>query len=225
MNRKSKFILKIWDSFGESILGLLKPHFVKGSKQFEIVEALIRTHDGIIRQEDYKKKIGNIISRLDEDNPEPVNMIDYIRPNVNESVFTATNIAKVNTQGIEFDANYNFMMSGFSQNLSIGYTYLNDDILDQNKDLSRYSLNTLKHQFITRFTSRFFKNISQNIIYKHAERSNGQSYNVWDASLIVNFNAFDFTITANNIFDANYIEAGFVPMPPSNVLFGLRYSF
>jgi iron complex outermembrane receptor protein len=48
---------------------------------------------------------------------------------------------------------------------------------------------------------------------------------VWDASLIVNFNAFDFTITANNIFDANYVEAGFVPMPPSNVLFGLRYSF
>ncbi|MGC6284428.1 MAG: TonB-dependent receptor [Polaribacter sp.] len=153
------------------------------------------------------------------------NLIDYIRPNVNESIFTATNIAKVNTKGVEFDANYNFMMSGFSQNLSIGYTYLNDDILDQNKDLSRYSLNTLKHQFITRFASRFFKNVTQNIIYKHAERSNGQSYNVWDASLIVNFNAFDFTITANNIFDANYVEAGFVPMPPSNVLFGLRYSF
>lgn len=153
------------------------------------------------------------------------NLIDYIRPNVNQSVFTATNIAKVNTQGIEFDANYNFMMAGFSQNLSIGYTYLNDDILDQNKDLSRYSLNTLKHQFVTRFTSRFFKNVTQNMIYRHSERSTGQSYNVWDASLIVNVNAFDFTITANNIFDANYIEAGFVPMPPSNVLFGLRYSF
>lgn len=153
------------------------------------------------------------------------NLIDYIRPNTNQSVFSATNIAKVNTHGIEFDSNYNFTMSGYTQSISIGYTYLNDDILDQNKDLSRYSLNTLKHQFIARWSSKLFRNISHNIIYKHAERSNGQSYNVWDASIIVDLNAFDFTITANNIFNADYIEAGFVPMPPSNILFGLRYSF
>ena len=70
-----------------------------------------------------------------------------------------------------------------------------------------------------------FKNVSQNIIYKHAERTDGQSYNVWDASIIFNFNKFDFTITANNIFNAEFIETGFVPMPESNVLFGLRYSF
>ena len=64
-------------------------------------------------------------------------------------------------------------------------------ILDQNKDLSRYSLNTLRHQFITRFTSKLFKNVSQNIIYKHGERTNGQIFNVWDASLIVNLKQFD----------------------------------
>jgi iron complex outermembrane receptor protein len=109
--------------------------------------------------------------------------------------------------------------------VTFGYTYLNDDILDQNKDLSRYSLNTLKHQFITRLTSKLFKNVSQNIIYKHAERAIGASYYVWDASIIVDFNKFIFTVTANNIFDAVYIESGFVPMPSSSVLFGLRYSF
>ena len=74
-------------------------------------------------------------------------------------------------------------------------------------------------------TSQLFKNVSQNIIYKHAERTVGTSYNVWDASLIVDFNKITFTATANNIFDADYIESGFVPMPPSNVLFGLRYAF
>ena len=35
----------------------------------------------------------------------------------------------------------------------------------------------------------------------------------------------EFTATASNIFDADYIETGFTPMPPSNVLFGMRFNF
>ena len=74
-------------------------------------------------------------------------------------------------------------------------------------------------------TSQWFKNVRQNIIFKHAERTVGTSYNVWDASLLVDVNKFTFTLIANNIFNADYIESGFVPMPTSNVLLGLRYGF
>jgi iron complex outermembrane receptor protein len=158
-------------------------------------------------------------------NRDSEDLIDYVRQNTSINIFTAANIAEVSTQGIEFESAYNFKMNNYNQTITFGYTYLNDDILDQNKDLSRYSLNTLKHQLITRFTSQLFKNIRQNIIYKHAERTVGTSYNVWDASLIVDFNKFTFSLTANNIFNAEYIESGFVQMPPSNVLFGLRYGF
>jgi len=158
-------------------------------------------------------------------NRDSEDLIDYIRPNTGVSVFTAANIAEVNTQGVELETAYNFKVKNYNQTFAFGYTYLNDDILDQNKDLSRYSLNTLKHQFITRYSSQFFKNIRQNIIYKHSERTIGTSYNVWDASVIIDFNKFSFTLTANNIFNADYIESGFVPMPPSNVLFGFRYAF
>ena len=151
------------------------------------------------------------------------NLIDFIRPDLT-SKYEATNIAKVNTKGFELNTDYRFKLNEFNQTLSFGYNYLNDDILDQNKDLSRYSLNTLKHQFITRFESKLFKNVRQNIIYKHAERTIGTSYNVWDASVIVAVNKFNFTVTANNIFNAEYIESGFVPMPTSSLLFGLRYN-
>jgi len=151
------------------------------------------------------------------------NLIDFIRPDVT-SKYEATNIAKVNTKGFELNTETRFKLNEFNQTLSFGYNYLNDDILDQNKDLSRYSLNTLKHQFITRFESKLFKNVRQNIIYKHAERTIGTSYNVWDASVIVAVNAFNLTVTANNIFNADYIESGYVPMPPSSLLFGLRYN-
>ncbi len=158
-------------------------------------------------------------------NRDATNLIDYIRQNTTDSKYIASNITKVNTKGFEVNADYRFKINEFNQTLSFGYNFLNDDILDQNKELSRYSLNTLKHQFITRFTSKLFKNVRQNIIYKHAERAIGTSYNVWDASVIVDFNKFIFTVTANNIFDTAYIESGFVPMPSSSILFGLRYSF
>ena len=158
-------------------------------------------------------------------NRNATNLIDFVKPDVTATKFVATNLAEVNTKGFEFNTDYHFKIKEFKQTLSFSYNFLDDNILDQNKDLSRYSLNTLKHQFITRFASKLFKNVRQNIIYKHAERTVGTSYNVWDASVIVDVNKLSFTLTANNIFNADYIESGFVPMPPSNVLFGLRYNF
>ena len=153
------------------------------------------------------------------------NIIDFVRQDASQTKFIATNIAQVYTQGFEFDANYTFKIKEFNQSLAFGYTFLEDDINDQNRSLSRYRLNTLKHHFTTRFSSQLLKNVRQNIIYKYADRSDGTSYNVWDASIIVDVQKFSFTVTANNIFDADYIESGFLPMPPSNVLFGLRYNF
>ena len=158
-------------------------------------------------------------------NRDAKDLIDYIRPNVSSGIFTAINITEVNTKGLEFDASYNFKLKSFTQTLAFGYAYLDDNILDQNEDLSRYSLNTLRHQYTTKFSSQLFKNVRQNIIYKYAERTTGQTYNVWDASLLVKVKAAEFSITASNIFNADYIETGFVPMPPSNVLFGVRYNF
>ncbi|MGB0982087.1 MAG: TonB-dependent receptor [Winogradskyella sp.] len=158
-------------------------------------------------------------------NRDAKNLIDYIRPNTTETVYTATNITEVNTKGLEFDAAYNFKLKTFNQTLAFGYAFLDDTILEQNEALSRYSLNTLKHQYTTRLSTQLFKNLRQNIIYKYAERTTGQTYNVWDASLIYKLKQLELTVTANNIFDADYIESGFTPMPPSNVLFGLRYSF
>jgi iron complex outermembrane receptor protein len=172
-----------------------------------------------------KYNSGRFTSSVAIFNRDATNLIDYIRQNTTDAKFTAANIAKVNTKGFEVNTDYRFKIKEFNQTLSFGYNYLNDDILDQNKDLSRYSLNTLKHQFITRFSSKLLKNVRQNMIYKHAERSVGNSYNVWDASIIVDFNTFDFTVTANNIFNADYIESGFVPMPSSNLLVGLQYNF
>ena len=186
--------------------------------------ANLKPEEAFAQEIGLKFNSGRFTSSVAIFNRDATNLIDYIRQNTADSKFTATNIAKVNTKGFEVNTDYHFKINEFNQTLSFGYNFLNDDILEQNKDLSRYSLNTLKHQFITRFESKLFKNIRQNLIYKHAERTTGSSYNVWDASLIVAVNKFNFTVTANNIFNAEYIESGFVPMPTSSLLFGLRYN-
>ena len=185
--------------------------------------ANLKPEEAFAQEIGLKFNSGSFTSSVAIFNRDADNLIDFIRPDVT-SKYEATNIAKVNTKGFELNTDYRFKLNEFNQTLSFGYNYLNDDILDQNKDLSRYSLNTLKHQFITRFESKLFKNVRQNIIYKHAERTIGTSYNVWDASVIVAVNKFNFTVTANNIFNAEYIESGFVPMPTSILLFGLRYN-
>ena len=189
-----------------------------------IGNANLKPEEAFSQEIGLKYNSGKYTSSIAIFNRDASNLIDFIRPDVN-SKYEATNITKVNTQGVEFEGAYNFKLNSFNQTVTFGYSYLNDDILAQNKELSRYSLNTLKHQFTTRFSSQFFKNIRQNIIYKHAERTVGTSYNVWDASVIVDFDPISFTVTANNIFDAEYIEAGFVPMPPSSLLVGMRFRF
>lgn len=150
-------------------------------------------------------------------------LIDYVKENEADQ-FMATNLIGLETKGFEVNTSYNFKLGNMLQNLSAGYTFIEDEVGDLNIPFSRYSINSLKHHFTSRLNTQLSKNINFNVIYKHAERTSGLSYNVWDASAIINLKQFEFTITAANIFDADYIETGFVPMPPSNVLFGLRYN-
>ena len=107
----------------------------------------------------------------------------------------------------------------------MGYTYIEDEVGDLNINFSRYSINSLKHHVTSRLSTQLVKNINFNVIYKHAERTSGMSYNVWDASMVIAVKQFEFTLTAANMFNEDYIETGFVPMPPSNVLFGMQYRF
>lgn len=152
------------------------------------------------------------------------NLIDYVKE-TEADLFQATNIAEMNTKGFEVSANYLFKMGVFQQNLYSSYSFLEDDVKDVQANFSRYSINSLKHHFTSRLSTQFFKNLTQNMIYKYAERATGECYNVVDASLILTVKAFEVSLLANNIFNAEYTETNLVPMPKGNVLFGLTYRF
>jgi len=152
------------------------------------------------------------------------NLIDYVKENETDR-FMATNLRDLYTKGFEVNTSYNFKVNNLNQNFSLGYTFIEDEVGDLNINFSRYSINSLKHHVTSRLSTQLVKNINFNVIYKHAERTSGMSYNVWDASMVIAVKQFEFTLTAANMFNEDYIETGFVPMPPSNVLFGMQYRF
>ncbi|MGY0391403.1 TonB-dependent receptor plug domain-containing protein [Bizionia sp. KMM 8389] len=151
-------------------------------------------------------------------------LIDYIKTNESDP-WQATNIAELNTIGFEANTSYSVFLANFMQNISLGYTYLDEDLKDVSANYSRYSVNSLKHQFVATFKSQFFKNLSQSIVYRYAQRTVGESYNVYDAQVNYQYKAFDFSVTANNIFQANYTETNLVPAVKGLVVFGLKYRF
>jgi iron complex outermembrane receptor protein len=180
--------------------------------------------EAIAEELGFKYNTGNFTASLAVFNRDSKKVIDYVKENADD-LWEATNIRELNTQGFEAMANYDFKIGAFPQSLYTSYAFLEDDVKDLEANFSRYSINSLKHHFTTRLSTRFFKNISQNIVYKYAERASGESYAVVDASVNMNINSLEFGFVANNIFNAEYTETNLVPMPKGNVLFSLKYTF
>ena len=152
------------------------------------------------------------------------NLIDYVKANANDK-WQATNIQDLNSFGFELNGSFRYKVKEFTQNLSFGYTYLDENLASVNATFSRYSINSLKHHFTTTYRSQFFQNVSQSIVYKFSERATGESYGIVDLMLSLKVNSFDVSLIGNNIFDTVYTETNLVPMPTSNFLLDLKYNF
>jgi iron complex outermembrane receptor protein len=170
----------------------------------------------------FKKSTFNLTLSLF--NRDSKNLIDFIKTTEDEP-FQATNIRSLNTKGFETSVDYGFSMLTFDQKINFGYTFIEDKIKELDLPYSRYAINSLKHQFIANFKSQLIKNFSQTILYKYAVRNAGDDYGVMDISLNYQNHNFDISMSANNIFNAEYTETNLVPMPKGNLLFGVTYKF
>ena len=152
------------------------------------------------------------------------NLIDYTRENEDDK-WEATNLKSLNSTGAELNLSSHFKSGLYTQNISLGYTYLDENLNDVKAAYSKYVINSLTHHFTATVRSQFMKNVSQSIIYKFAERSSGTSYSVVDVQATFAVSDLELSIIGNNIFNAEYNETGLVPMPKGNVLAGIKYSF
>ena len=153
------------------------------------------------------------------------NLIDYVRVNASDVVFSPQNIQDVNTKGIETQFDYSFKLNNLNQKINVGYTFLDDEIKKTAAVESRYSINSLKHQMVGSYQMQWFENFTNSIAYRYMERTSGASYTVVDLSATYNWNDVELSVYANNIFNTEYSESSLIPMPKGNLLFGLKYTF
>lgn len=152
------------------------------------------------------------------------NLIDYVRENTTDA-WQAQNIQGVNTKGYETQVDYLFTINKLPQKIQLGYSYLDNDVKTSEANFSQYSINSMKHQFTSSLQFNIFKGFNTTFAYRYVERTAGMSYNVYDVNVSYRIKAFELSMFANNIFNAEYIESGMIPMPKGNVLFGMKYLF
>ena len=151
-------------------------------------------------------------------------LIDYVKMQ-NTDPWQPQNIQDVTTKGFETQLDYTFAINSFNQKLQLGYSFIEDQVKQSSYNFSQYSVNSMKHQVVGSYYMQSLKNFTNSILYRYSERTNGDSYSVVDLGAAYTLKAFEFSLFANNIFNAEYTETNFVPMPKGNLLFGIRYNF
>jgi iron complex outermembrane receptor protein len=151
-------------------------------------------------------------------------IIDYVRNNEAEP-WQANNIREITTNGFELNMSYKFYLGAFRpQCINIGYSNINDDLLETDFTFSRYALNSLKNQITATYMFQIRDFISSTLTFKNSERLNNESYTVIDFRSSNIYEKFTLSIILNNILDEDYTETNLVPMPGFNSLVGIKYS-
>ncbi len=151
-------------------------------------------------------------------------IIDYVRNNEAEP-WQASNIREINTSGFELNIGYKFYLGSFRmQTINIGYSNIDDELLETDFAFSRYALNSLKNQITGTYTFEINEKIYSTVAYKNAERSGEEKYTVIDFRTSYKLDKFTLSVILNNILDSEYSETNLVPMPGFNSLIELNYS-
>jgi len=187
-------------------------------------------NENLVPEEAISQELGlkyfgdKIIATVAFFNRDSDNLIDYTKDNEADK-WKSNNLTSLNTRGVEVQLSAPFKLGQYSQSFNLGYTHLNEDLKAVRANFSKYIINSLNHHLTARLKSQFTKNLTHSFVYKFAERATGESYSVVDAQLKLLIPGLELTVTANNIFNTDYVETGIVPMPKGNLLFGIRGFF
>ncbi|WP_299177036.1 TonB-dependent siderophore receptor [uncultured Chryseobacterium sp.] len=149
------------------------------------------------------------------------NSIDWVKNSLQDPIWYAQNVGKIDTKGMEIELNYK--ASDWLRG-SAGYTYLDTSLKESNETVSRYVLDNLKHQFIAKLETKFLHFFTNELVYRYNERVNLGSYNLLDEKISFVKNNFSVYALINNITNTKYTETFGVQMPNRWFHIGLTYT-
>ncbi|MDR6733316.1 TonB-dependent receptor domain-containing protein [Sphingobacterium sp. 2149] len=135
-----------------------------------------------------------------------------------------TNIGKNSIDGLNASFRYNFNDPGATTRYftNLSYNYLHPSVILADGILSKYAIESLRHQVIVNFTINH-KNWMLTTSNRFNERISYKSYFIADMRAAYQFHDLNIFADVQNIFDKRYIEAAAVPMPGRWLSGGVKY--
>jgi vitamin B12 transporter len=150
--------------------------------------------------------------------------VDWSRAS-SQDPWKACNIAEIRTRGFELGLDFYpeaFFGKTFVSAVNIGYTYLDSDRDTGGLD-SKYVLDHLCHQLHSSIVLDWFRGLTHSVKARYEERTAGDSHVVFDTRLAYKWHQYEVFLEATNLFDEEYMESGFAPMPGRWVMGGIRF--
>jgi vitamin B12 transporter len=142
------------------------------------------------------------------------NIIDYSRM-PDSLIWTARNIAEVNTTGFEINVGINpssFIEDFPIVNINMGYTYINSDKKTAEYN-SLYVIDYLRDQVTLNINDKLWFGIIQSVNLRYENRVNFEDNFTVDTKITKTFNNLEIFLIATNLFNKTYHEIGGVPLP------------
>lgn len=149
------------------------------------------------------------------------NSIDWVKKDINDKIWFAENVGDIKTRGIEAEWSHRPMEW---LKYTVGYTYIDSKYEEKNGLVSRYILDNLKHQLVSKLELKFLKNFTNELVYRYNERVNLGSYNLLDEKLSFAKKDYSVYVLINNITNTRYTEAFGVAMPQRWFHIGFSYT-
>ncbi len=154
---------------------------------------------------------------------EPTNAIDWTRTKNSTESWKVTNIAKVETCGVNF-ALY-VTLRKLSLNLNYTYTYKSFEI-EPTKEL-KYIENYPKNNLSVVLSLPEIYGFRLSLLNKYKELTKTNPKNFWLADFVIskNYKNLNFTASVENLFDIKYEEIPKVTQPPRSFFVSINYFY
>ncbi len=145
----------------------------------------------------------------------PMNAIDWVRTKNSTESWKVSNIAKVETYGVNLNLNLNY--GGFDAEINYIYTKKLFE-LEPTKELKyieNYPKNSLNLVF--NFPEFYGFRVSMLNKYKELTKTTPRIFYITDLSLIKTYKNFKFNVSIENLFNIKYEEVPGIPQPPRSL--------